>query len=103
MKIGVISNLFPPKVCGGYEIGCGQVVEGLRERGENVQVLTSASCLKEDRDYVWNTLCCSMGVGFSKMSRLAKLRYLFGMNAQIYGLSNPSFKLFSRMSCIFGI
>jgi len=77
MKIGVISNLFPPKVCGGYEIGCGQVVEGLRERGENVQVLTSASCLKEDRDYVWNTLSCSMGVGFSKMSRLAKFLYLF--------------------------
>ena len=77
MKIGVISNLFPPKVCGGYEIGCGQVVEGLRERGENVQVLTSASCPKQDRDYVWNTLSSSMGVGFSKMSRLAKLRYLF--------------------------
>jgi glycosyltransferase involved in cell wall biosynthesis len=87
MKIGVISNLFPPEVCGGYEIGCGQVVEGLRERGENVQVLTSASCPKEGRDYVWNTLSCSMGVGFSKMSRLAKLRYLFRherMNLQAF-------------------
>jgi glycosyltransferase involved in cell wall biosynthesis len=77
MKIGVISNLFPPKVCGGYEIVCGQVVEGLREREENLQVLTSTACPKEGRDYVWNTLSCSMGVGFSKMSRLAKLRYLF--------------------------
>ena len=77
MKIGVISNLFPPEVCGGYEIGCGQVVEGLRQRGENVQVLTSTACPKEGRDYVWNTLSCSMGVGFSKMSRPQKLRYLF--------------------------
>jgi glycosyltransferase involved in cell wall biosynthesis len=77
MKIGVISNLFPPEVCGGYEIGCGQVVEGLRGRGLDVQVLTSACCPKEDRDYVWNTLSCSVGVGFSKMSRAAKLRYIF--------------------------
>jgi glycogen synthase len=76
MKVGVISNLFPPEVCGGYEIGCGQVVEGLRERGVNVQVLTSRKCPKEGRGYVHNTLSCSMGVGFSKMSRLAKLWFL---------------------------
>jgi glycosyltransferase involved in cell wall biosynthesis len=77
MKIGVISNLFPPEVCGGYEIGCGQVVEGLRVRGLDVKVLTSACCPKEGRDYVWNRLSSAMGVGFSKMSRVAKLRYLF--------------------------
>jgi glycogen(starch) synthase len=77
MKIGVITNLYPPYVLGGYEIGCGLVVEGLRARGVDVQVLTSASCPKEGRDYVWNTLSCSMGVGFSKMSRVAKLRYIF--------------------------
>ena len=76
MKVGVISNLFPPEVCGGYEIGCGQAVEGLRERGVDVQVLTSGRCPKEGREYVHNTLSCSMGVGFSKMSRLAKLRFL---------------------------
>jgi glycosyltransferase involved in cell wall biosynthesis len=76
MKVGVVSNLFPPEVCGGYEIGCGQVVEGLRERGVDVQVLTSRKCPKEGRGYVHNTLSCSMGVGFSKMSRLAKLRFL---------------------------
>jgi glycogen(starch) synthase len=77
MKIGVITNLFPPYILGGYEIGCAQVVEGLRARGVDVQVLTSACCPKEGRDYVWNTLSCSVGVGFSKMSRVAKLRYLF--------------------------
>lgn len=76
MKVGVVSNLFPPEVFGGYEIGCGQVVEGLRERGVDLQVLTSRKCPKEGRSFVHNTLSCSMGVGFSKMSRLAKLRFL---------------------------
>lgn len=76
MKVGVVSNLFPPEVLGGYEIGCGQVVEGLRERGVDVQVLTSRRCPKEGREYVHNTLSCSIGVRFSKMSRLAKLRFL---------------------------
>ncbi len=77
MKVGVISNLFPPKVCGGYEIGCAQVVEGLRARGVDVHVLTTAHCPKEGSDYLHNTLSCSLGMDFSKMSRLAKLRYLF--------------------------
>jgi glycogen(starch) synthase len=76
MKIGVVSNLFPPEVCGGYEIGCGQVVEGLRAKGMDVRVLTSKSCPQEGRDYICNTLSCSMGVGFSKMGRFEKLRYL---------------------------
>ena len=76
MKVGVVSNLVPPEVFGGYEIGCGQVVEGLRERGLDVQVLTSRKCPREGREYVHNTLSCSMGVGFAKMSRLAKLQFL---------------------------
>ena len=76
MKVGVICNLFPPEVFGGYEIGCGQVVEGLRKRGWDVQVLTSRKCPREGREYVHNTLSCSMGVGFSKMSRLEKLQFL---------------------------
>ena len=76
MKVGVVSNLFPPEVCGGYEIGCGQVVEGLREQGMDVQVLTSRKCPTEGRDYVHNTLSCCMGVGFSKMPRLEKLWFL---------------------------
>ena len=76
MRVGVVSNLFPPEVCGGYEIGCGQVVEGLRERGVDVQVLTSRKCPTEGRDFVHNTLSCSMGVGFSKMPRLGKLWFL---------------------------
>jgi glycogen(starch) synthase len=41
VRIGIITNLYPPKVLGGYEILCGQVVERLRERGHQVRVITS--------------------------------------------------------------
>jgi glycosyltransferase involved in cell wall biosynthesis len=42
VRILVVSNLFPPVVYGGYEILCGQVVDLLRARGHQVEVLTSA-------------------------------------------------------------
>jgi glycogen(starch) synthase len=42
VRVLVLSNLYPPDVVGGYEIGCGQVVEALRARGHEVRVLTSA-------------------------------------------------------------
>jgi glycogen synthase len=38
MKIAVLSNLWPPKFRGGYELGAAQVVEELRKRGHEVQV-----------------------------------------------------------------
>ena len=41
MKILVVTNFYPPHFIGGYELGCGDVVEGLRARGHQVQVLTS--------------------------------------------------------------
>lgn len=41
MKILIVSNLFPPIVFGGYEILCQQVVQLLRERGHEVEVVTS--------------------------------------------------------------
>lgn len=42
MRILAISNLYPPDVCGGYELGCQQVVDALRACGHDVRVLTSA-------------------------------------------------------------
>ena len=42
MKILVLSNLYPPDVIGGYELGCKQVVDALRGRGHDVLVLTTA-------------------------------------------------------------
>lgn len=41
MKILVVSNLYPPHHIGGYELGCRDVVEGLRARRHEVRVLTS--------------------------------------------------------------
>ncbi|WP_435011084.1 glycosyltransferase family 4 protein [Tundrisphaera lichenicola] len=42
MKILVLSNLYPPDVIGGYELGCKQVVDALRDRGHDLRVLTIA-------------------------------------------------------------
>lgn len=42
MKILVLSNLYPPDVLGGYELGCRQAVDALLARGHEVRVLTSA-------------------------------------------------------------
>jgi glycogen(starch) synthase len=37
----VVSNLYPPNHLGGYELGCQQIVDRLRELGHRVLVLTS--------------------------------------------------------------
>ena len=47
MKILVISNLFPPHYVGGYELICQTVVETLRERGHEIEVLTSNHDVKD--------------------------------------------------------
>jgi glycogen synthase len=42
VKILVLSNLYPPDVMGGYELGCRQAVDALIARGHELRVLTSA-------------------------------------------------------------
>ena len=42
MRILVVSNLYPPHYIGGYELGCQQVVEALKQQGHQVKVLTSS-------------------------------------------------------------
>ncbi|MEY2468505.1 MAG: glycogen synthase [Actinomycetota bacterium] len=42
MRILVVTNLFPPVVIGGYEMGCEQQISRLRSRGHDVTVLTSS-------------------------------------------------------------
>lgn len=42
MRILVLTNLYPPDTVGGYELGCRQAVDGLRARGHEVRVLTTA-------------------------------------------------------------
>src|SRR6476659_3796831 len=41
MKILAVTNLYPPHYLGGYELICYMVVNELRARGHDVQVLTS--------------------------------------------------------------
>lgn len=41
MRILTVTNLYPPDVIGGYEMGCEQMVQALRQRGHDVLVLTS--------------------------------------------------------------
>lgn len=41
MRILVVSNLYPPFFIGGYEIGCKQAVDALKDKGHDVLVLTS--------------------------------------------------------------
>lgn len=58
MRILVVTNLYPPHHIGGYEIGCRDVVEGLRSRNHTIRVLTSsygsgAGSVDED---VWREL-----------------------------------------------
>jgi glycogen(starch) synthase len=57
MRILVISNFYPPHFIGGYELGCRDVVEGLKARGHQVCVLTSmygvGSPQQEESVYRW--------------------------------------------------
>jgi glycosyltransferase involved in cell wall biosynthesis len=41
MKISIISNLYPPHVLGGYELGCAEIAELVAQDGHEVEVLTS--------------------------------------------------------------
>jgi len=41
VRILVVSNLYPPDVMGGYEMGCQQVADALIAGGHEVEVLTS--------------------------------------------------------------
>ena len=41
MRILVVSNLYPPHIIGGYELGCRDIVEALKRRGHELLVLTS--------------------------------------------------------------
>jgi glycogen synthase len=45
VRVLVISNFYPPDFLGGYELGCSQVVDGLRGTGHQVMVCTTSSHL----------------------------------------------------------
>jgi glycogen synthase len=49
LRILTLSNLYPPDVMGGYEIACAQVVDALRSRGHEVEVLAATPRRPVDR------------------------------------------------------
>ena len=48
MRVLIVSNLYPPHYCGGYEVRCAQVAEALVRAGHQVEVLTSLYGLPTD-------------------------------------------------------
>jgi len=52
-RVLAISNLFPPRVLGGYELAAANVSAGLRERGVTVRVLTTPMDLDAPPDSDW--------------------------------------------------
>ncbi len=50
MKILVLSNLYPPDVIGGYELGCRQAVDALHALGHEIRVLTTAPRIPVEPD-----------------------------------------------------
>jgi len=42
MKILMVTNLYPPRYLGGYEVHCAQIAEALQAAGHQVRVLTSS-------------------------------------------------------------
>ncbi|HYO82653.1 MAG TPA: glycosyltransferase [Bryobacteraceae bacterium] len=49
MKVCIVSNIFPPHVRGGYELGCESIAEQLVRDGHRVDVVTSAVVGKLDK------------------------------------------------------
>ena len=50
MRILLLSDLYPPHFVGGYELRTHELMEGLRERGHGVRVLTSTYGIPCPRD-----------------------------------------------------
>ena len=71
MRILVISNFYPPHFIGGYELGCRDVVEGLKSRGHQVRVLTSTYGLTraEHSDSVYRWLETDLALDIKDSSK----------------------------------
>jgi len=77
-RILVVSNFYPPIIYGGYEIACAQVVEGLRDSGFEVDVLTSNHRSEEcgQENGVHRELLCSFGKPIHQLPFLERSRRL---------------------------
>jgi glycosyltransferase involved in cell wall biosynthesis len=88
LRILVLTNLYPPFYLGGYELGCHDVVERLRERGHSVAVLTSTYGVSGERrdGHIYRHLSfrcvpdrrSRLGLLRSEWKQQAALRRVFG-------------------------
>src|SRR5215471_7385424 len=60
MRILVLSNFYPPYFIGGYELGCRDVVDALKQRGHDVGVLTSTYGLASAGQAAENHQCLEL-------------------------------------------
>jgi glycogen synthase len=77
MRIVIISNLYPPYHRGGYELGCSDIAERLKQRGHSVSVLTSTIGI--GRATVGNDVHRTLQLALDEPSRnslVSKLRLL---------------------------
>jgi glycogen synthase len=49
-RILVVSNMYPPHHLGGYELTCRDVMDGLRDRGHEIEILTTTMRLPHVRE-----------------------------------------------------
>jgi glycogen(starch) synthase len=70
MRILVLSNFYPPHFIGGYELGCRDVVDGLKQLGHDVNVLTSTHGLKtaKQSDGIYRWLESDLGLSLDGSS-----------------------------------
>ena len=85
MNILVVSNLYPPDCVGGYEIGCRDVVDGLRRRGHIVNVLCRRPPTKimTEEEGVMRRLQPCWPLPGPLPARMARLAMRIRKNAQI--------------------
>ena len=84
MRILALTNLYPPHYLGGYELICYMVVNELRARGHDVQILTSDHMVSGKRSVRENGIERTLKVVFDLMtikfmaSYQTKPIYVFG-------------------------
>jgi len=63
MRILIVTDLYPPQIIGGYELICEYAVNGLRDLGHQVLVLTTTYGLdqQEKQDSTWRVLHAADG------------------------------------------
>ncbi|EGJ30480.1 MULTISPECIES: glycosyltransferase family 4 protein [Moorena] len=77
-RILIVSNFYPPVFYGGYELGCAEVTQGLRERGFEVVVLTSSHRQEEckEEDSILRILPSLFGRNLSQFGAIDRFRQL---------------------------